>query len=103
MSLGRVAEELLKISVDYYGIDKLHVNVNGEYVGDRYDFNGGKDALGQSETGNYTVINSVLNYDIKKDLKIYLKCDNLTNKYYQTVNGYATSPRAYYVGLNAKF
>ena len=36
-------------------------------------------------------------------LKIYLKCDNLTNKYYQTVNGYATSPRAYYVGLNAKF
>jgi vitamin B12 transporter len=102
-TLGRVAEELLKISVDYYGIDKLHVNVNGEYVGDRYDFNGGKDALGQSETGNYTVINSVLNYDIKKDLKIYLKCDNLTNKYYQTVNGYATSPRAYYVGLNAKF
>ncbi len=97
--LGRVAEELLKVSIDYYGIDKLHINVNGEYVGDRFDRNGETG----TKTGKYTVINSVFNYDVNKDLKVYLKCNNLTNKYYQEVDGYATSPRAYYAGLKVKF
>ncbi|MEA3513387.1 MAG: TonB-dependent receptor [Campylobacterota bacterium] len=100
-TLGRVPEELLKLSVDYYGIKNTHINVNGEYVGDRWDMNG--EPTDGAKTGKYTVVNAVTNYDINKDLKIYLKVDNVTDKYYQTVDGYATSPRAYYIGLNAKF
>ncbi len=100
-TLGRVPEDLLKGSVDYYGINKLHININGKYVGDRLDMNG--EPTGGNKTGKYTVMNAVVNYDLNKKIKVYTKIDNLTDKDYQEVYGYTTSPRAYYVGINATF
>lgn len=101
--LGRVPSEILKIAVDYYGLANHHFNLNAQYIGDRWDQNDGETAYEQAQTGNYRVLNSVVNYDFHNNLKVYFKIDNLTNKYYQTVDGYATSPRAYYVGLNYSF
>ncbi|MEN8718177.1 MAG: TonB-dependent receptor, partial [Sulfurovum sp.] len=97
--LARRAKNLVNLSLDYYGIKKTHINLNGQYVGTRYN---GEDKTG-AQTGRYTLWNSVVNYDINKNLKTYLKVDNLFNKYYQTVDGYATSPRAFYAGLKATF
>ena len=97
--LARRANETLKISVDYYGIDKLHLGLNSEYVGKRYD----SDNKQGAQTGKYTVSNVVANYDISKTVKVYTKIDNITDKYYQTVDGYATSARAYYAGVKVSF
>ena len=36
-------------------------------------------------------------------IKIYGKVDNIADKYYQEVDGYATAGRSYYVGLNASY
>lgn len=94
--LARRADRMLKFGVDYYGMKNLHLGLNGEYVGDRLD-------TGKQQTGKYTVANFVANYSVSKSLKTYLKVDNITNKYYQTVYNYATSPRAYYVGLKYTF
>ncbi len=94
--LLRVANRNLKFGLDYYGIGKLHLNVNGEYIGNRKD-------VGNTQTGNYTVWNSVMNYEINKTFSTYLKVDNLFNKYYQTIDGYATAERSAYVGLKATF
>lgn len=97
--LARRAKENLKFGIDYYGIDKVHAGLYGEYVGTRYD------GLNQTgvQTGRYTVANAVVNYDMTKKVKIYGKIDNITDKYYQTINGYATSPRAYYAGVTVSF
>ena len=97
--LARRAKEQVGFGVDYYGIKDFHFNVNGQYVGDRYS---GVNKTG-AETGNYTVWNSVVNYDINKTYKAYLKVDNLFDKYYQTVDGYATEERSAYIGLKASF
>lgn len=97
--LARRAKRQLGFGVDYYGIDKLHLNLNGSYIGTRYD---GANKTGAS-TGNYTVWNTVANYDINKTFSTYLKVDNVFNKYYQTVDGYATAERSAYIGLKAKF
>lgn len=97
--LARRAKEQVGFGVDYYGIKDFHFNVNGQYVGDRYS---GVNKTG-AETGNYTVWNSVVNYDINKTYKAYLKVDNLFDKYYQTVDGYATAERSAYLGLKASF
>lgn len=97
--LARRAKEQIGFGVDYYGIKNFHFNVNGQYIGDRYN---GVNKTG-AETGNYTVWNSVINYDINKTYKAYLKVDNLFDKYYQTVDGYATEERSAYVGLKASF
>lgn len=88
--------------VDYYGLKDFHFNVNGEYIGTRYSPNinwGNPDV----KTGNYTIWNAVVDYDISKNFSTYLKLDNIFDKDYQIVDGYATSQRAAYVGLKASF
>jgi vitamin B12 transporter len=45
----------------------------------------------------------VANYDINRNLTMYAKVDNLFDKYYQVVDGYATAPLSAYVGLKASF
>ena len=97
--LSRRAKNQVGFGVDYYGISKFHFNVNGQYIGNRYD---GPNKTG-AETGNYTVWNSVVNYEINKTFSTYLKVDNIFNKYYQTIDGYATAQRSAYVGLKASF
>ncbi|MFY4804654.1 hypothetical protein ACOTWC_11365, partial [Aliarcobacter butzleri] len=76
--------------VDYYGLKDFHFNVNGEYIGTRqsvnFDYN-----RPNVKTGNYTIWNAVVDYDINKTFSTYVKLDNMFNKDYQIVDGYATS------------
>ena len=97
--LARRAKNQVGFGVDYYGISKFHFNINGQYIGDRYD---GANKTG-AQTGNYTVWNTVVNYEINKTFSTYLKVDNLFNKYYQNINNYATAERSAYIGLKATF
>jgi vitamin B12 transporter len=97
--LAKRAKNSFKFAFDYYGIDSFHFNVNGEYIGTRYDET---DSKGE-QTGRYTLFNSVINYSINDKTKLYLKLDNITDKYYQTVDGYATAGRSAYVGLKVSF
>ncbi|MGJ0332657.1 TonB-dependent receptor [Aliarcobacter cryaerophilus] len=85
--------------VDYYGLKDFHFNVNGEYIGTRYSW-GSPNSV---KTGNYTIWNAVVDYDISKNFSTYLKLDNIFNKDYQIVDGYATSQRAAYLGIKASF
>jgi len=98
-NLARRAEETAKLGVDYYPIDALHIGVFGEYIGKRYN---DSDDGGQ-QTGRYSVVNLVTNYDISQNFSIYAKVDNIFDTYYQVVDGYATAPLSAYVGINAKF
>ena len=100
--LERVPTDTFKASFDYYGIDKLHIGVSSEYVGDRVEYSYGTHTI-DADTGNYTLWNSVANYKINKTFSTYLKIDNLFNKYYQTIDGYATAERSAYIGLKATF
>ncbi|MGM0623403.1 MAG: TonB-dependent receptor plug domain-containing protein, partial [Campylobacterota bacterium] len=97
--LARRAKENLKFGVDYYGIESLHLGIYGEYVGKRYDK---ADKQGQ-QTGRYTVANFVANYALHENFDLYAKVDNITDKYYQVVDGYATPPRSYYAGIKVNF
>jgi len=98
-SLARQPEKSLKFGLDYYGIDQVHLGLNGEYIGSRYDT---VNKQGE-QTGRYTVANFVANYEWDKHLSFYGKVDNITDKYYQTVDGYATSPRAAYAGMKLTY
>lgn len=85
--------------VDYYGLKDFHFNINGEYIGTRYSY-----GYPQSvKTGNYTIWNALVDYDINKNFSTYVKLDNIFNKDYQIVDNYATSQRAAYLGLKASF
>lgn len=96
--LQRREKDKINASFDYFGIKKFNFNINALYIGKRYD-----DLAKTKSTGNYTVYNTIINYKKTKTLSFYTKIDNLLNKKYQVIDGYSTSPRAYYVGLSAKF
>lgn len=88
--------------VDYYGLKDFHFNINSEYIGSRESLNY-LTSTQRTKTGNYTIWNAVVDYDINKTFSTYVKLDNMFNKDYQIVDGYATSQRAAFVGLKASF
>ncbi len=95
-ALARRPKHQVDGNIVYYVSEDLNIGLNGQYIGTRYDTN-------SVQTGKYTVFNTVVNYVINDNFTIYGKIDNITDKYYQIVDGYATAERSYYAGLNAKF
>ena len=100
--LQRRPQNSLKLSVDYYGIKDLHVGFSGEYVGKRVEYSYGTYDV-KAQTGKYSIVNLVSNYTIDKNFSLYAKIENLFDKYYQTVDGYATAPLSAYAGIKAQF
>ncbi|MDA7817918.1 TonB-dependent receptor [Sulfurimonas sp.] len=102
MTLQRRPKHSVKLGLDYYGVKNLHVGAYGEYIGKRIEYTYNTYNV-SAQTGNYTVVNLVSNYDISKNVQVYAKIDNLFDKQYQEVSGYATAPLSAYVGMRASF
>ncbi len=97
-ALARRAKDTFNLALDYYGIDKLHVGADVQYIGERFDRAGEQG----EQTGEYAVFNMTADYQITDNIQVYGKIENLGDKYYQSVYGYATSPRAFYIGVRGK-
>jgi vitamin B12 transporter len=103
-TLLRRAKETLNASIDYYGISKLHLGINASYIGKRRDIIFNPDySTSEAQTGKYTLVNFTADYQITDSMQVYGKVENLTDELYQSVYGYATSPRGFYMGIRAKF
>jgi len=89
----------LNMSLDYYVLEDLHLGLYGKYIGERYQ---AADESG-TQTGKYLLANFSANYKLNKNLEFYLKVDNITDEYYQVIEGYATAQRSGYLGLKAKY
>lgn len=98
-SLARRPKTQLDFSTTYYVSEDFDLGLNAQYIGGRYDSANNSGA----QTGKYTVTNFVTNVKINDSITLYGKIDNLTDKYYQSVDGYATAGRSLYLGLNAKY
>jgi vitamin B12 transporter len=55
------------------------------------------------DTGNYLLANTNINYKVDKTWSTYLKVNNMLDKEYQSVYGYATARRSFYLGVKASF
>lgn len=94
--LLRRPENQLGLDLNWYANDKLDLNLNAQYIATR---SGNVNEI----TEHYNVWNGVINYQIDKSVSAYLKVNNLLNRYYQVVEGYAAAERSAYLGLNATF
>ncbi len=92
--LARRPEDQIGLNIDWFATEKLDINLNGQYIGKRSE--------GEA-TDYYDVWNTVANYEFNKQFSGYIKVDNLFDKYYQVVDGYATAERSFYAGVKAKF
>jgi vitamin B12 transporter len=100
--LQRRPRHSAKLGFDYYATEELHLGLDANYVGDRVEYAYGTHNI-TAHTGKYTILNLVTNYKLNKKVSFYGKVDNLTDKYYQVVDGYATAGRSFYFGMNAKY
>ena len=102
--LLRVADDSIKISVDYYGIEDTHIGIYAKYIGDKKDIKFNPDFSSSIiDNGKYTTIDAIINYDIDDKKRVYLKADNILDKEYQTIYGYSSSPQAVYLGFKMDF
>ena len=97
--LARRPKHQVDASVVYYAAENFDLGLNGQYIGERYD---AADKQG-AQTGRYALVNFVTNVKVNDAVTVYGKVDNITDKYYQTVDGYATAGRSLYLGLDAKY
>ena len=97
--LARRPKHQVDASIVYYVTEDLDLGLNGQYVGERFNRANRQGA----QTGKYVIANFVANYNFNEYVGIYGKIDNITDEYYQTVDGYATAKRSYYIGLTAKY
>lgn len=92
--LDHVPEHDLLLGVSAELAPRLSGQIMLNHVADRVD--GGP-------MPDYTLVNAGLTYDLTPESQVYLRIDNLTDEQYQTVKGYGTSDRAFYVGVRADF
>lgn len=52
---------------------------------------------------DYVTVDTTFSYTFDNGMETYLRVENLFDEAYQTVNGYGTSDRAFYVGLRTRF
>ncbi|RUM46126.1 MAG: hypothetical protein DSY46_00945 [Hydrogenimonas sp.] len=96
--LARRAKDMFNYSLSWYPTDEHTININGTYVGTRYD-----DAAKTVQTGKYNVTNVVLRHNFAKDYTGEIEIRNLFDRFYQEVDGYGTAGRSIYVGISAKY
>ena len=96
--LPRRASDMFSYSLTWYPSEEHTVNLNGYYVGKRYD-----DAAKTVQTGKYAVVNLSLRHNFAKGYTGEVEIRNLFDRFYQEVDGYATSGRSFYIGISARY
>ena len=97
-ALQRRPFDSIKAVLDWYPSEKLHTGINTTYIGTRYD-----DSAQSISTGNYAVFGGVINYKLNNTVDLYAKLDNLFDRYYQNVDGYASAGRSGYFGIKVNY
>jgi len=96
--LSNVPRHDLVLGLDAELSDAARLSVTGQYVADRA--NGSFDPQPYTD---YTLIDASFGYDVADGIEAFFRVENLLDEQYQTVSGYGTSDRAFYVGLRASF
>jgi vitamin B12 transporter len=80
----------------YAPTKNLSITTLGEYIGPRKDYSG-------VDTGRYFLAHINTQYIINKTWSLSGKIENIFDKNYQEVDGYATLGRSFYLGVKASF
>lgn len=95
--LGLVPYHDVTVTLDGEFSDRLKAGIAVKHVAGRLD------DFASFAMPDYTVVNAEAAYTVNDQAEAYLRVENLFDADSQSSNGYATSDRALYVGLRAKF
>lgn len=84
-------ENVLTLGLDVRATERIGARLDVKHVADR------------AGMPDYTLANAALTYDFGNGTEAYLRVENLLDEDYQLVDGYGTSDRALYAGIDARF
>lgn len=96
LELLRRPKRQFNFDIDWAFLPKANLQLGIDYVGSRKD-------VGYITDKAYTVVRIASSYDITKNLQVFGRIENLFDKKYQEVNGYATLDRSFYAGIKVSF
>ena len=86
------------LSAQYELINKLHIGLEGLFTGTRYEYNSSTTKL-----GSYYIINMTTSYDLRKNIQVYARLNNMLDRRYADFTNYNTPGVAAYAGLKVSF
>lgn len=84
--------------LSYQPIEGLRANLEGRFVGQRYNNVGNTGSL-----GSFYVFNLSGTYDVSKQFQIYARVDNIFNEKYEEVLYFGTTIRSVFAGVRMNF
>jgi vitamin B12 transporter len=94
----RVPRYQASANITYVPTKNLRLTALGNYIGPRKE-----SKTSTVDTGRYFLAHFKADYAIDKTWNIYGKVNNLLDRDYQEVDGYATLGRTFYLGMKATF
>ncbi len=96
LELLRRPKRQFNFDVNWGFLPNANLNLGLNHVGSRKDYVYITDK-------SYTIVRLASSYNITKNFQIFGRIENLFDKKYQEVNGYATLGRSFYGGIKGKF
>ncbi|MDP1946267.1 MAG: TonB-dependent receptor [Nitrospirota bacterium] len=84
--------------ISYQPIDPVRVNLEGRYVGSRFN-----DVNNQEKMRAFDVWNLSASYDVTNRVQTYVRADNIFNEKYEEIQFYGTPVRSIFVGLRVNY
>jgi vitamin B12 transporter len=103
LPLLRRPKNKLGFNADYNFLEKVNANIEIIYVGERDDKDFNQYPVPRVKLPDYTLVNLSASYNFTKVVQFYGRIDNLFNKYYEDVLGYATPGQSEYLGIKLNF
>ena len=94
--VGNVPKHDLALSVDWEILEGLQNTTTLAASSERFGFGG-------SSIPGFGVVNTNFTYDLTDRAQLTFRVENIFDKEYQTVDGYGTSDRAFYLGVASRF
>ncbi|MDP2905443.1 MAG: TonB-dependent receptor [Candidatus Omnitrophota bacterium] len=96
LQLLRRPKRQFNFDANWAFLPNANLNLGINHVGSRKD-------SGYITDKSYTIARLASSYDITENFQVFGRIENLFDKEYQEVDGYATTGRSFYGGIKAKF
>lgn len=90
----RMPVDQWSLILSYQPIDALRVSLEGRYVGSRFE-----DINNQQPLRAFDVWNLITNYEVTKNVQVYVRAENLFNEKYEEILNFGTPVRSIFGGV----
>jgi vitamin B12 transporter len=99
-NLLRRPKDKFAASILYPFLRKGNIRLSLIHIGEREDQDFSTWPATRVTLPDYTLLHSVISYDINRQIQAFLRIDNILNEKYEMIKGYGAPARSAYLGLN---